>query len=586
MKPLRLLIASGTLLGGLTACGQQSSEEPQKPEAPAAEEAQAPAPSSAGSAHFETVVSHLDVGGTFLGYVDVDGDLDKVLEIGQNFLDTLRAQGLGNEIPDIQVKDLVSELGLQDVTAMGASSQPLADGRYRNQGFIHTPEGPKGLLTLIGTEAKPLETLKRAPSGTDVVLEQEFDLSALKEVALAIYEQLPKDLGIPPLDQMLQQPVPMVGMTAEQVIDQAKGRAIVIAKFDPEKKIPLPTGPNMMQAPAFELLIELQGLGWVFEKLQGFIPAEGPFVREDTDEFTKISVQIPPEVPFSFFQPVLVHDKSANKLVLASHAAFLDACQEGAGDKLGSDSDFKAVSESLPDSGNTFTYISPRVKAVVSDLVAQGLEQEGAPQEVREFFEPVLNSLDSLAGVTAVKANGIHTVSNASMSFKDSFVSGTLIPMAGLMVGSTAQKSQMAMEAGARAREEAIANAAAAQGEVNEAVAAGDQMDGMKKTVAALRLFATGNNGNYPDTLADLTPKFLSEAEAETALQWRSRSGPAALVYFSGLTVASEGNPIILASPEPDASGQRAVAHIDGTTETVSEDDFFKLARAALEQAN
>ena len=94
------------------------------------------------------------------------------------------------------------------------------------------------------------------------------------------------------------------------------------------------------------------------------------------------------------------------------------------------------------------------------------------------------------------------------------------------------------------------------------------------------------NNGNFPDAPADLTPKYLTAEAAKTALTWnKARGQSAALVYFGGLSVTTDGNPIILASPEPDAQRQRAVAYIDGTTGKVSEDDFFKLARAALEQA-
>ncbi len=587
MKMLRHLFVLGSLMGGFSACDQQPPADTAA-EPPAEQKADDPAPPAAvtgttRSPYFDTVVKHLDVGGTFLGYVDVAGDLDRVLETGQKFLETLRNQGL-QEMPDIQIKDLVAELGLQSVTAMGASSLPIPGDRYRNQAFIHTPDGPKGLLTLFGTEAKPLSALEKAPSGTDIVVEQEFHLAALKDIALGIYNQLPQDQGIPPIDQMMQQPIPGVGMTVEEILDQANGRAVFLAKFDPEKKVMLPTGPAVMEVPAFDFFLELQGFGWVFEKFQGLLPQQGPFVREDGDGFTKLSVQIPPEVPFSFFQPVLLHDQTGNRLVLASRPEFMEACEPGNGEKITADADFKSITQGLPTSGNAFSYLSPRLKGVASALVDQVVQQEGAPEGLRDVFNMVIGNLDTMAGVTVKLPNGIHSVAQGPASFKSSFASA-VIPAATMGLFAGVQEQRRVMARGAERAQAARAAREQIQAVEDVAVDAGDQMAGLEQAIAALRLYAVANNGKFPDTLADLTPQHLSEEDAETALKWRTKTGPAALVYFSGLTVASTGNPIILASPEPDSNNERAVAHTDGTTETVSEDDFFKLARAALEQA-
>lgn len=592
MKISSKALVWGGLAGILCGCDPQTQNQAVAAPLPQEENVQAAAvaeaPTDAGtrrSAHFDTVAQHLDLGGTFMGYVDVEGDLDRLLDLAQEFMDTLRQQGLG-EIPEIQLKEMVSELGLNSITAMGASSVPTEGGGFRNQAFIHTPDGPKGLLTLFGAEAKPLVTLSTAPAGADLVIEQEFQLAALKDIVLGVYKQLPKDQGIPPVDMLMQQPLPGLGMTVENVLDQANGRFSLIAKFDPEEKVVLPAGPRPIEIPAVDLLIKLDGLGWVFEKLQGFIPQQGPFVREDTEAFTKLSVQIPAEVPFAFFQPVLVHDKKGNSLTLVSRPQFLEACAPGEGDKLAADEDFQKIAQGLPTEGNGFSYISPRVKQVVSDLVGRAMEQEGAPEGVAEIFDMVLANLGSMATVTVKKPNGVHSIANSPASFKSSLLSFAVVPMA--VVGFSSRQSMVQMEMAQaqalQAQADLAGNAQAPRRGAN--IAAADQMDGMKKAIAALRAYAVANNGSFPDTVADLTPDHLSEEDADEALQWMTPNGAEPLVYFSGLTVASANNPIVLASPVPDENKERAVAHIDGTTETVSEDDFFKLARAALEQAN
>lgn len=585
MKLLSYLFILGTLSGVLSACDQNSPEEeaakapePEQTEEPAPAPAPGPAPGTTKSEYFETVAAHLDTGGTFFGYVDVAGDLDRLLETAQKVFDTVREKS-GEDIPEIDIKALVSELGLQSVSAMGGSSLPISEGRYRNQAFIHTPDGAEGLLTLLGTEAKPFATLERAPEATDIIVEQEIRLAPLKAIALGIYEQLPKDQGIPPIDQMMKQPLPGAGMTLEEVLDQANGRALFMAKFDPEKTVGLPVGPQPVEIPAIDFLLDLQGFGWLFERFQGMLPQEGPFQRELGEGFTKITMQIPPEVPFSFYQPVLLHDQEANRLVLASRAEYLDACEAGTGVKITEDADFQNVFAGMPTEGNAFTYLSPRVKPVLTTAVREAMEREGAPEAMGKLVDMVLGNLETLASVTVNKPNGIHSIANSATSFKSGLISGALAPAAiGAFAVGSYQRTRIVAQPPPGVRvddvaEEVVADAAA-------------QMAGMEQVVAALRLYAVANNGQFPDNLADLVPDHLDEQAAETALTWQTRNGPAALVYFSGLTVASAENPIILASPEPDNNGQRAVAHIDGTTETVSEDDFFKLARAALEQAN
>lgn len=561
MKLLIHLFALGSLSGVLLAQN-----------APVGE---AGAPATTRSAHFDIVAEHLDVGGTFLGYIDVAGDLDNVLDRAQKLYGMVREQA-GDEVPDINIKALVSELGLQSITAIGGSSMPIENDRYRNQGFIHTPTGPKGLLTLFGDKAKPLSSLESAPADTDIIVEQEFRLSALKEIALGIYKQLPQEMGIPPLDQMMQQEVPNIGMTIEDILDKANGRVVFLARFDKEKTVTIPAGNKPVTLPAVDFMLDLQGLGWVFEKFKPMLPPVGPFQIEEGDGFTKISVQLPEVLPFSFFQPVLYHDAKADRLVLASRPEFLEACQDGVGAKISTDAIFQELTKGLPTEGNAFSYISPRVKGVVSGVVKDIMAKEGAPEGAAKFVDMALSSLEAIAGVTIKKDNGIHTIANSAHSFKSSLMTAPLVP---IMMGAMAAGGIR----GAQQAPPVQFNQAAAPGDVEEV---GDRdMAGIEQTIAALRLYAAANNGNFPDTPADLTPKYLSAGESKTALNWnKAGGGSAPLVYFAGLNVSAAGNPIILSSPEPDGQGQRSVAYIDGTTGTVSEDDFFKLARAALEQ--
>lgn len=551
-------------------------------DAPAAAEAD---PASTKSAHFDTVASRLDVGGTFLGYVDVAGDLDNLIERGQKMYEMAREEGA--PFPEVEIKDVVAELGLQSVTALGASSMPIEDERFRNQGFIHTPDGAKGLLTLFGKEAKPLASPTMAPADTDIIVEQEFRLSALKDIALGVYAKLPKeDLDMPPLDELMQQPIPSIDMTVEEVLDKANGKAIFLAKFHQDEQVMIPAGPNPITIPAIDFLLELQDMGWVFEKLQGFLPAQGPFQIENGEGYTKLSVPIPPEVPFAFYQPVLYHDHAANKLTLASRDAYRVACMEGAGEKISSDATYQALTKGFPTEGNAFSFLSARVKDTVVKTLDGIMEQQeqnmGAAEKtiVMQMLELLLASIDAGASITTHQTDGIHMIANTKQSFKSSLLSGSVAPLFMAIAGQRAAVAQARQAV--EVRELAVAAEAAA---VAEPALGGDNMAGLEQTIAALRMYAVKNNGQFPDALADLSPDYLSDDELTDATSWPTPTGVKPLIYFAGLSVDTEGNPIVLASPANDDDGNRAVAHVGGDSKKVSAADFAKLARAAIERA-
>ena len=534
------------------------------------------------SSHFASVSKHLDQDGIFYGYIDIDGDLNRLLEFGQKALNTVREE-TGAEIPELDLDGLVSPLGLKNITAMGASSIATSADLYRNQMFVHTPEGAKGLMTLFGKEASPLLALKSAPAGSDIVIEQEFRLKAFKEIALGIWPHLPPEAGAPPLEQMLEQDVPNVGMTIGEVIDKMNGRALFTARFSDTDKLDLPIDGKMISIPAFDFTLDLLGLGWVFEQFGPMIPQGGPFQREEADGVTTLTMQVPPGTPFSMFQPVLIHDQPNNRLVLSTSPAFLATCSEGEGDKITSDPSFKALSEGLPTEGNAFSYMSPRLKDILGTVVKDAMANEGAPAGAAKIVDFVLSSLGGVAGVTAHTEDGIHTIANSGQSFKSSAAMGLMAFPAAAMIGMNASRT---LSAALETRMAVDAEQAHADTRPQPVREIEDPSENMARALVAIQGYAKKNDGKFPDTLTNLIPEFLPVGAAETTMKWRKPNGDlTALVYFSGLSMTATGNPVLLATPEPDGNGKRTVGRLDGTTEQVSEDDFFKAARAAIEQS-
>ena len=569
------------LLLSLTSCGDKPAEAVAAKEAEKIVAAISADGKATPSSHFVDVAKHLDQGGIFYGYVDIDGDLNRILEFGQKAMDTIRDE-TGADIPELDLDSLVSPLGLKDIAAMGASSIGTSEELYRNQMFIRTPGGAKGLMTLFGKESSPLLALKSAPAGSDIVIEQEFRLNALKEVALGIWPHLPPEAGAPPLEQMLEMEIPNVGMTAGEIIDKMNGRALFSAKFSDTEKITVPIDGNMITIPAFDFTLDLRGLGWVFEKFGPMLPQGGPFQREEADGVTTLTMQVPEKTPFSMFQPVLIHDGPNNRLVLSTTPAFLAACGEGAGEKITSDTTYAALSQGLPTEGNAFSYISPRVKTIIGTVVKDAMAQEGAPEGASKIVDFILESVGGVASVSAHTEDGIHTIANSGQSFKSSAAVALMAFPAAVMMGT--RTSQAAVMQAQMAAEEAQVQAAQADSRPQPVpVEVKDPSEDMRKILTGIKQHAVKNNGKFPDTLTDLVPEYLAD---EAALKWRKPNGQeAALVYFSGLDISATGNPVLLSTPEPDGNGMRTVGRLDGTTEQLSEDNFFKAARAAIEQS-
>src|ERR1035438_10601470 len=83
-------------------------------------------------------------------------------------------------------KALFSELGLNDVKAIGLSSVRESGGNFRNRTFLFAPDGRHGLLAVLGGQPGRFVGARLAPADTDFYSECEFDVSALYDTIKAV----------------------------------------------------------------------------------------------------------------------------------------------------------------------------------------------------------------------------------------------------------------------------------------------------------------------------------------------------------------------------------------------------------------
>ena len=84
--------------------------------------AQSPVPEGTSPASFAAAAKHLEIGGLFFGYMDLDGDLAKLAAVGDKLLDAARKDGIATQIPDnLKAAPLVDALGLTSLKGLGFS---------------------------------------------------------------------------------------------------------------------------------------------------------------------------------------------------------------------------------------------------------------------------------------------------------------------------------------------------------------------------------------------------------------------------------------------------------------------------------
>ncbi len=415
-------------------------------------------PEGGGSAHFAAVNGHLDLGGTMYGYMDVDGDVEKLAGMVQGFLDTAKQQA-GDDMPphlkNLDVAKVLEELGLSGIEAMGASS--YKDGTvYHNKAYLHIPGGRKGLLKILGGGAAPFASKALAPADADLAWEMTLDVQAGYEVVSTMVRQV----GGPEADGEFQRAVgemiPQLGLSLNDILTKLNTRVTVIGRLHPDKPLQIPDAP--VSIPSFDLLIALDDTGWLFDKIVASIKNEVPEDQQaqmfaSGEGFEKVMGPPMPSPDMVIAQPVIYHDKASKRVLIGSSQAFVDECLAVTSGLLDSDAYEKAAA-GLPEEGNAMSYVSARFVKEYRRLIGEVMKSApggGGPQ-MAMMMGPLTALLDTVmpdngegqAGVTVNLPEGIVSMSNTPVSFKESVVLGGAV-MAASMGATFAARSSMPM---------------------------------------------------------------------------------------------------------------------------------------------
>ena len=328
-------------------------------------------PSAEQSRHFETVNSHLELGGTLYGYVDIDGDL---LDLAGNM------QAVVKQVATLQpqlsmfakqdFKALMTDLGLTDVKAIGFSSVRETGGLYRNRAFLYTPEGRHGLFAVFGGQPGKFVGTRLAPKDTDFFAEHEFDIVAVYQTLKEVIAKVNGPDAAAAFEKAVQQAGAGAHFSLLDLLQGLNGRATFIVRLDPEKNVSLP-GPKPVKIPAFSILLRVDGIGPAVESALSTQSAQ--FAATQEGSLHLYTVKTP--VPLEGVKPVVAVDGKA--LYAATSPEFLHECLTRT-DGLDTNPEFIAALANLGPDGNGLTWVTPRFFSRIKGL--SELNQDVAPQ--------------------------------------------------------------------------------------------------------------------------------------------------------------------------------------------------------------
>jgi type IV pilus assembly protein PilA len=348
------------------------------------------------SRHFNAVNAHIELGGTMYGYVDVDGDMLELAGSVQRVVAQLAAmQPQLSMFAKQDFKVLMTDLGLDDVKAIGLSSVHQASGSYRNRAFLYTPTGRHGLFAIFGGKPSGFVGTRLAPKDADFYAEHEFDIDAVYLTVKALITKVNGPEAGDDFEKMVKKAGSGAHFSLLDLLEGLNGRATLVVRLDPEKNITLP-GPKPVKIPAFSILLRIDGIGSAIEpalaaEATAFVPSQEGSLHIYTAKETP---------PLESIKLVLAVDGKA--LYAATSPEFLHECLRRT-EGLDKNPDFVSALTELGPDGNGLTWVSPRFFSRIKAL--PDINQDASPQ-ARKFIDMYAASLPSASSpLLSVRTN-------------------------------------------------------------------------------------------------------------------------------------------------------------------------------------
>lgn len=357
------LLALAFWLGGC-------SKPPPPPEPPPAPQAVELVPDAERSRHFLAVTEKLELGGALYGYIDIDGDIERLAAGLREFAaQSLASQPMAAAFLPQDLVPLFTDLGLTDVKAVGVSSVADSDNTFRNRLFLYTPSGRRGFFAGLGGEPKSFITPGLVPPETDLIVETELDLvvvyQALRNVVVRV-------AGLPAVnlaESTLKKTDPKTGLAPYDLLQNAKGRISLALRIDEGRQLP---DQARFQLPGIELMARIDGMGKLIDTMATTLGLPREARPDGTVAFTLSN--LPPHLQWS---PEFLIAGDVATFVTSNSARLAPGTPS-----LAEQAEFKRTLAQVGSTGNGLVYVSPRFGEITRRLVTTAQTQLTLPPNV------------------------------------------------------------------------------------------------------------------------------------------------------------------------------------------------------------
>ena len=444
-KLINSSLAVGLLATAFTSCKD-------KPVATPAPKQEAP------QTHFQKVTSHLDYDGEYFKYSKINNIENAVAKNTATIEKLLLSSP---EIPDKEkgqiteafkvLNSFIKESGVYRIDAHGQSSIKVGD-YYHNKSILHSDGSTGTLFDLIGGSAQKLTSQKFLPENTVLALSGKVKIEALWN-ALHKATQTSTDPQIKSLTQMAIAGSGFMGVDLPALLKEQSGELGLFLTMDETKTITLPIEGGIT-IPQVDATIFLARKGQsldtlLFKNLPPNLPSE------KLEGFTITSL---PAIPTPLKTQGAIAT-SEDYIFISSNIERLKQSIQTAksGQGLTATSEFKEAAKDIPDTGNSYAYLSPRIASTAQKLwnvevrkAAKKNKQIKNADEILPLINDMLPKNFFYYGVNQVTPKGIMGTSNFTLR-PDTFGNQSILTSA----ATTGILAAMVMPALAKSRAKA-----------------------------------------------------------------------------------------------------------------------------------
>jgi hypothetical protein len=420
--------------------------------------AQTVVPPEAGSPHFAPVVKHLESGGLWFSFTDLDGDGAALAGFGEKIMRVAlkaNAMSVSDKLTGSRLTDI---LGLDCVKALGMSTRRLGGGMYRNRALLYMPDGSRGLMKVLGEKPAAFGVAEFAPADAGFAWECQVNAGVLLDMAKALMLATEDKGKIRSMEQAMLSPMPLSDLNMGDYFRRMNPRILFTGKFDGTRTLRLPGAVG--ELPAMQMMVALDGVSYAGAHF-ALVVKKNPAVRiTQQGDLTIVTAPDPLPAPLDFFTPAAIYDAMSGRVVFTTHLSLALEALKG-GNRLSSNADFKAAMKDLPAEGNGLTYVHPAfMKGVVQHLTAlapllPGVSGNEASAEILKLITGLLEVPAAPAGyVHCSVPEGLLFVSNSNYTHKHTALQILSAPFTLAMLGGGIAGGYSAVLSSARAKAE------------------------------------------------------------------------------------------------------------------------------------